>query len=293
MKFCMQCGHELGASRTCSSCGTTAPVEPPPAPQLPPAGARYPLFADEVDSVGVSTSGRVLTAPVPASAEPTQLRLPTVDVVSPRRGASAPIWLMLGALVIGALVLGGWLLLHGLSSPDSHKSGETPAAGAPSAGENVAGTATANAPVTRKPGVDTAGSQTSYAASNMLDKDPSTSWQMPGDGTDKELTFTLAGSTHLTEVGLINGYAKKAEQGGKTLDWYAGNRRILAVEWLFDDGTSVRQDLAETTNLQSKSVDVTTKTVRLRLLEVSDPGKGPAARNMTPISEVSLMGTPG
>jgi hypothetical protein len=291
MKFCMQCGHELGASRTCSSCGTTAPVEPPPAPQLSPAGARYPLFADEVDSVGVSTSGRVLTAPVPAPAEPTRPRLPAIGVVPPRRGAPV-VWLMLGALLVGALVLGGWLLLRGLSSADPHRSGDSPTAGAPAAGENVAATATANAPVTRKPGVDTVGNKTSYAASNMLDGDPSTSWQMPGDGTEKELTFTLARSTHLTEVGLINGYAKKAEQGGKTLDWYAGNRRVLAVEWLFDDGTRVRQDLAETTDLQTRSVDVTTKTVRLRLVEVSDPGTGPAARNMTPISEVSLTGTP-
>jgi hypothetical protein len=323
MKFCMQCGHELGASRTCSSCGTIAPVEPLPAPQLPAAGVRYPLFADEVDSVSVSTSGRVLAAPVqeplaaplspppssapPSSAPPssppppppvapaeaTAVRLPSIPVLPPRRHGSPAVWLALGALVIGALVLGGWLLLRGGggSSPEAHGSGSGTSAGA--AGEDVASTATASAPVTRAPGRDTAGNETSYEPSNMLDGDASTAWEMPGDGTGKTLTFELAKSTHLTEVGLINGYAKTGEQAGKKVDWYAGNRRILQVEWSFDDGTTVKQDLSDTTHLQRTDVDVTTKTVRLRLVKVSAPGKGAAARDMTPISEVDLTGTAG
>lgn len=304
MKFCMQCGHELGASRTCSSCGTTAPVEPLPAPQLPPAGVRYPLFADEVDSVNVSTSGRVLIAPVgePASAAgpATALRLPSVPVVAARRGGSPAVWLALGALVVLALVLGVWLLLHGGRSSQPDRSGAAaPGVGAPDGATgttdptDVASTATASAPVTRAPGQDTQGNQTSYDASNMLDGDPKTAWEMPGDGTGKVLTFTLAKQTRLSRIGLINGYAKTGKEGGRTVDWYAGNRRVLAVEWLFDDGTALRQELDDTTELQTTEVGVTTKTVRLRLLEVSRPGKGKAARNMTPVSEVSLTGTPG
>ncbi|MDH2416729.1 hypothetical protein [Nocardioides sp. CER19] len=299
MKFCMQCGHELGASRTCSSCGTIAPVEPLPAPQLPAAGIRYPLFADEVDSVSVSTSGHVLAAPVqePLAAPPvdaTAVRLPSIPVLPPRRGANPAVWLALGALVIGALVLGGWLLLHGGgSTPTAHASGSGSSAGASGSGDDVAATATAQAPVTRAPGRDTAGNLTAYDASNMLDGAASTAWEMPGDGTDKTLTFTLAKSTHLTEVGLINGYAKTGEQDGKKVDWYAGNRRVLEVEWLFDDGKSVTQDLRETPHLQKTHVDATTKTVRLRLVKVSEPGKGGASRDTTPISEVSLTGTTG
>jgi hypothetical protein len=116
---------------------------------------------------------------------------------------------------------------------------------------------------------------------------------MPGDGTGKVLTITLARATHLTQVGLINGYAKIGEQGGKKVDWYAGNRRVLKVEWLFDDGSVVSQDLSQTRKLQTTDVDVTTKTVRLRLVEVSGPGKGKAARDMTAVSEVGLSGTTG
>jgi hypothetical protein len=306
MKFCMQCGHELGASRTCTSCGTIAPVEPLPAPPLPPAGVRYPLFADEVDSVSVTTSGHVLTAPVeeplaPPPTEATARRLPAGPDLPPRRGAPAAVWLVLGLFVLGALVLGAWLLLHGGPSSGDRHGRLTSAADAPGAparsagdaGDGDAAAATASAPVTRSPGVDTAGNKTSYDASNMVDGDPTTAWEMPGDGSGKELTFRLAGSTHLTEVGLVNGYAKSGEQGGRKVDWYAGNRRVLAVEWLFDDGSSVKQDLRKTTNMQTAHVDVTTGTVRLRLVEVSAPGKGPAARDMTAVSEVRLDGTAG
>jgi hypothetical protein len=295
MKFCMQCGHELGASRTCSSCGTTAPVEPLPAPQLPPAGIRYPLFADEVDDVSVSTSGHILTAPVedPPPTVATQVRLPSVPVVPPRRRATPAVWLALAVLVVAALVLGAWLLLHGGSSSGSHQPRSSSSVGASGGGTDVSTTATASAPVTRAPGQDTAGNPTSYDASNMLDGDPTTAWEMPGDGTGKELTFTLAKRTHLTEVGLVNGYAKTASEGGTKVDWYASNRRVLRVEWIFDDGTTKTQDLRETPKAQTLGVDVRTKTVRLRLLQVSAPGTGPAARDMTPISEVRLTGTPG
>ena len=123
----------------------------------------------------------------------------------------------------------------------------------------------------------------------MVDGVADTCWRMPGDGTGMELTFTLAGPTELTEVGLINGYAKRA---GK-LDWYAGNRRVRSVEWVFDDGTVVPQSLSESRNLQTLQIDpITTSTVVLRLVSVSAPGQGPSARNFTPISEVSLYGTP-
>ena len=217
-----------------------------------------------------------------------------MPVVPPRRGASAIVWAALGALVVLALVLGVWLLLRGgpSSDPKDSRSG-APQAGAPAEGENVAGTATASAPVTRPPGEDTQGNKTSYDASNMLDGDPTTAWEMPGDGRGKVLTFTLAKRTHLSQVGLINGYAKVGEQDGQKVDWYAGNRRVLQVEWLFDNGSTVTQDLQQTRKLQTTDVDVTTKTVRLRLVEVSGPGEGKAARNMTAVSEVRLSGATG
>jgi hypothetical protein len=129
----------------------------------------------------------------------------------------------------------------------------------------------------------------------MLDGRPDTCWRMAGDGTGVELRFTLAAPTTLTRVGMINGYAKKALEGGHKLDWYVGNRRVLDAQWVFDDGTTVDQSLAETKDLQTIDLDspVTTSTVVLRLVSVSAPGTGRSARNYTAVSEVSLVGTPG
>ena len=76
--------------------------------------------------------------------------------------------------------------------------------------------------------------------------------------------FELAAPTTLTSVGLVNGYAKTAQDGGTSFDWYAGNRRVLAVEWVFDDGTVVRQDLDETRDSRPwRSTRSTTETVEL------------------------------
>ena len=77
-----------------------------------------------------------------------------------------------------------------------------------------------------------------------------------------------------------------------TYDWYRGDRRVLAVEWVFDDGSTVSQQLAQTRAMQTHRVPpVTTSTVQIRITSVSRPGHGPAARNDTAISEVSLVGT--
>jgi hypothetical protein len=176
-------------------------------------------------------------------------------------------------------------------SPAEPSPSETAPVGDP---VDVAGQAAASAPRTAPPNEDVYGNRTTYAAGNMLDGSPSTCWRMPGDGTGSELTFALAGPTSMTQVGLINGYAKKVRVGGRTLNWYVGNRRVLSVQWVFDDGTTVDQALSETTDMQTLDLaaPVTTSTVRLRLVTVSAPGTGRSARDYTAISEVSLVGVP-
>ena len=131
-----------------------------------------------------------------------------------------------------------------------------------------------------------------YVATNMVDGVPETTWRTTGDATGSTITFTFDEPTRLSELGLINGYAKVGQDGQGILDWYHGNRRVLAVEWVLDDGTTVSQDLDDTTIVQTVAVKkVETQTVRLRLLEVSPPGKGRASRDYTAISDVRLFGT--
>lgn len=289
VKYCTQCGHELGASRTCGRCGTIAAVEPPPAPALPTAGPRYPLYADEATEA-VTTMTAVRSA------------LPAVPVLPPRRRPTRLTWLTrlqagavwgaAGLVLVLVLAVAGWLLL----ADGSDRGSGTPTASAGSAGTAgeavaLAAYATAEASATSPDGVDLAGAPISFAAANVLDGDPSTAWRMPGDGTGAELTFSFAEPVTLSEVGLVNGYAKSDGPSGRRVDWYAANRRVLAVEWLFDDGSALTQQLTETRSLQTMSLDdVRTATVRLRLLAVSAPGR-PVSRDATPISEVSLAGT--
>ncbi len=206
------------------------------------------------------------------------------------------------ALLLLAL-FGYWLATGPLgSSPGAGHTG-TSAHGKGGSGDgssggatDVARQATAEVPATAPPNQDTDGNMVRYDGRNMLDGVPTTCWRMAGDGTGRTITFKLAKPTRLTSVGLINGYAKSAKDAaGHVLDWYHGNRRVLSVAWSFDDGSKVTQDLGDSRDMQTLDLDhpVTTSTVQLHLVKVSQPGRGPAARNYTPISDVLLRGTAG
>ena len=310
-----------------------APVEPAPA-ETTPTPARYPLFADEVggpdDPADPVTAHPAPLPPEPASPEATAVALePTAyDDDSGRHAREVPmVWLpwALAAVFLLLVAAGGaWLLL---APGDDTSAADTPAAETtqsqattdpatasteaaetpsptpePSpietipAGDpvDVAAQASAQAPSTAPANEDVAGNPVTYVAGNMLDGLPDTCWRMPGDGTGTELTFTLAAPTTLTRVGMINGYAKTAVEGGRKLNWYIGNRRVLAATWIFEDGTEVAQPLGATKQMQTIDITaVTTSTVRLRLDAVSAPGTGRSARNYTAVSEVTFVGIPG
>jgi len=284
---------------------------------------------DDPDDPG--DPGTVLRAPLPPDPAPTEVagiepEPVAYDEESGRHARAVPLAWLPWALAAGFLLLvaagGAWLLL---APGDDSTAADTPApttqaeattdqatastepAETPSPtpepspsetippGEpvDVAGLATARAPSTAPANQDVAGNPVTYVAGNMLDGLPATCWRMPGDGTSTELTFTLPAATTLTRVGLVNGYAKTAVEGGRKLNWYIGNRRVLSATWVFDDGTEVAQPLGATKQMQTIDIGaVTTSTVRLRLVAVSSPGTGRSARNYTAVSEVTLVGTP-
>jgi hypothetical protein len=219
--------------------------------------------------------------------------------------------------MVVVLLLGGYLLFHGGgSAPDSsratplvpqpHHPRSSAAASASSSAPSpsptptpqvkgpptdVAGFAQAFAPSHAPAAVDFSGAPVTYVASNLVDGRNDTCWRTPGDATGTELTFRLDQPTRLSRVGLVNGYAKIAYSRGRAYDWYLGNRRVLSVEWVFDDGSSVSQTFGADRAMQQTAIHpVTTRTVRLRITQVSPPGKGPASRDDTAISEVLLLG---
>jgi hypothetical protein len=250
------------------------------------------LYADEVAPLG--------PPPVGPPDEPTPHRRQTGAWVT---------WLAVAVVLSLVAGLGLWLLTRtedggdtsanetpsSSHEPSGKPSSEKPGSSAPPTQDlptgELAPVADVSVPETASTNQDVSGNPVTYDGANMLDGVPETCWRMDGDGTGDEIVVTLPSDTRLGSVGMINGYAKSAQDSqGRELDWYHGNRRVLRVEWVFDDGTSVVQDLADTTELQMVDVDVTTTTVRIRLLEVSAPGKGPERRDYTAISDLSLVG---
>lgn len=322
-RFCTNCGspvavrdpladdwRESTAERAAKPTATATP--PPvtdPAPRVPPVAGepppppRFPLFADEVE-----TSAPPMAAPVAVSepvAVPEPVSLWAEDDEDEDwdeddwdeddwddEGRPRIFWIIVAVAVLAVLVVGAWFLGQQLGGEDDNAA-KDPSTGGSSIteGEPVDHTAdaSAEAPSTTPPGEDVDGQATSYDASNMLDGVPETAWRMEGDGTGEKLVFTFAEKTRITQVGLINGYAKKARDGGKVLDWYEGHRRIQQVLWIFADGKTVKQSLTDTRELQTIDVDpIEVKKVVLKILATSEPGDGAARRDMTAISDVLL-----
>lgn len=261
MTTCARCGHELGIGRFCLNCGH--PVgEPVPADE--------PRFDVRED------------APLPDQAP------------SWRPWAIGAVLLLILSVVL-ASCLGGDDDEPVAEDPKTQTVPmttpvqETP----PARPVDLTGAAKVTAPQVAPATTDLDGQLVAYDARQMLDATPATAWRMAGDATGETITFTLRQPATIRRVGLINGYAKQVPSGASLVNWYPNNRRITAVEWAFDDGTVIRQDLREKTKLQRLTVDpVTTSTVQLRLLGVTPPGAGALGRDYTAISDVLIAGTP-
>jgi hypothetical protein len=286
----------MGGARFCTNCGAQLGTEP--------------------------TNPRVLPSPTDTAERVYDVGAPAYLTPHHRtRRPGAGLWAGIVGVLVTVLLVGGFLLLHGGGSdgslpeaagePDRASGGASPpgpsspgesGSGSPSPStaqvkgppSNVAGFAHAAARRHAPPGEDFAGRPVTYVAANMVDGRNDTCWRVQGAATGTVLTFRLDQPTRLTRVGLVNGYAKVAYSHDRSFDWYRGNRRVLAVQWLFDGGRSVIQQLGFDRGMQQVAIKpVTTSVVRLRITSVSAPGKGRAARNDTAISEVLLLGRTG
>lgn len=306
----------VSAPATPSSQPRSAPVVPPSADQVPPS-ARYPLYADAPPTVtSPATVPEHPPAPVPAASSPFAPGPPPPYPVAPQSARRWLPWVV--ALVVLALVgtLGAFLLLGGddgekaaddsredqsqgsdpsdpggsdtgdPEQPDSTGTGGPVDAPDPEDVVDLTSEVTAKVPSIAKPSRDRQGKAVKFVAANMWDGKARTAWRMVGDGTGETLTFDLGTEVVITDVGMINGYAKV----DGPINWYRSNRRVRAVQWEFDDGTRITQEFGDEQTMQMAAIGpLTTSTIKVHLLTVTAPGKTDG-RDFTAISEVRFLG---
>lgn len=173
--------------------------------------------------------------------------------------------LVLALGVLGGLGLLGVLVGAALAGGSEEAAEPTPD---PTPVDVVAVEASCQAPNSK----DSVGRKVTYEPKFVLDDDPETAWRCHGDGRGERIVLELAEDAQVVEVGLVPGYAKTDPADGT--DRYAQNRRLTKVQWVFDDGDAVTQELdpaPDRRDLQTMEIDpVTTRKVALQIVESSD-----------------------
>ena len=103
-----------------------------------------------------------------------------------------------------------------------------------------------------------------------------------------KIVFTFDEKTRISQVGLINGYAKKARDGGKVLDWYEGTAASSRSR-----GSSPTARPSGRTSPTTAAPDDRGRAGRgtkvvLKIVATSEPGEGAARRDYTAISDVRV-----
>ena len=146
--------------------------------------------------------------------------------------------------------------------------------------------ASVQATATAPNGTDARGMVVSYAATNLVDGDPSTAWRVPGAGQGVVLTLRFAEPVIVTRIGLIPGYAKVDPTDGTNR--FFQNRRVHRVRY---GAVGVSREASFLDQPELQSVEVVSKPsteVTVEILESTAPGN----RDFTAVSEIEVLGTP-
>jgi hypothetical protein len=209
------------------------------------------------------------------------------------------------AAVLVALVVGGFVWVQSrVSSGAPQEAAATTAAAKLGGGHTTAPAApgpaepvpldTALAQCVSQPSQDAAGNPTSYEPAQAVDGRADTAWRCDGDGVGQTLEIRFRAPHDVSTVGLIPGLAKTDPSDGT--DRYAQDRRIAAVRYTFDDGSSVVQRFDTSPgnrSMQSMQVPrVRTAHVSLTILESvpGSPVNGQPPVDKVAVSEVAFSG---
>src|SRR5262245_4405910 len=217
------------------------PTNPPPPtapPTAPPPPTAAPTFAPQT---APPTQPTIPTSPVPTTGERyTIVQGDTLFGISRKLRVGLPALLSANGMNENSLIVPGQQLAvpQGGSVPPTTRA-PAPQPTAPPAATAAPATTAAPAPATTAAPAPTAAPTTTspapadavapretaascqapnsqeadgtpvvFAPGNVLDHNPATAWRCEASVADQSLTFTFAGPTHLTSVGLIGGYVK-------------------------------------------------------------------------------------
>ncbi|MCW2810881.1 MAG: hypothetical protein JWP61_1339 [Friedmanniella sp.] len=135
---------------------------------------------------------------------------------------------------------------------------------------------------------DDAGQTVSYTPAGLLDGVASTAWRCDGAGVGHTIAFAFPAGSTVTQVGLVNGYAKVDPASGAHR--YGEYRRITEVTWTFPDGAAYPQRLVDgEEGLQVMTVPAhPVGTVTLTIDASTPPGQPQSTRDAVLISDVAF-----
>lgn len=161
------------------------------------------------------------------------------------------------------------------------------AAGGASLPRGASSSAHASADCMSAPSKDSAGNPTSYLPAYALDEQPETAWRCDGDGVGHQLTVDFGGPLTLTGVGIVPGLAKTDPYD--STDRYRQGRRISAVRYTFDDGSSATQELNTSPDDRSvQSLPLTPVATRTLTVTVLSSVGGEAIGPLPPTDKVAI-----
>jgi hypothetical protein len=244
------------------------------------------------------------TAPHPVDARPPTAPLPVGTGPAPGHRTRSVVIAVSAAVVLVALVVGGFFWVRSRVSSGAPqeaaattapaKLGEGRSASAPAGLPEAVQPATALAQCVSQPSKDAGGNPTSYEPAQAVDARPDTAWRCDGDGVGQTLEIRFRAPHDVDTIGMIPGLAKTDPYDGT--DRYAQDRRIAAVQYAFDDGTTAVQRFDTdpgNRSLQSMQVPrVRTEHVYITIL-ASVPGSqvgGQPAVDKVAVSEVAFSG---
>ncbi len=143
------------------------------------------------------------------------------------------------------------------------------------------------ASVVRSPSTDACGNPTQYQPTNAIDRRLDTAWMAPGNGVGASLTFQLAQLSTVSTVGLVPGY-DKFDPCTQT-DRFFELRRVTAVRWTFDDGSSFDQELVPEPRMQYLQLPRPVVTTRVTMTVLGTLEPGIERLDHTPVSEAEIL----